>query len=249
MRGAIMAERTPEATQQIAARIAGYTLLLLMASGFVGMFAFGGDPIVAGDAAATAHNILSHERAFRGSLVCEIIMLNCDVVLALALYALLRPVNGILALLGSFWRIANAVLLGVGVAASLVALDLFNNPHFMSLLSVVQSHALALIFFDLHDRLSLFGLLFFCFGAGVHSWLLYESRYIPRILSGLYLFASIEMLLCCFAFILFPHSRSVLDPVFLIPDVPAELLTALWLAIKGVNLSAQTPGTPLAPVK
>jgi len=211
-----------------------------MVSGFTGMFAFGSDGIVAGDAAATAHNILAHERAVRGSLVCEIVMLNCDIVLALALYALLKQVNGTLALLGSFWRFANAVLLGVGVASSLVALDLFSNPHYMSLLSADQSHGLALLFFDLHNRLSLFGLLFFCFGAGIHSWLLYKSRYIPRILSGFYLFASIEMLFCCFAFILFPHSGKFLDPAFLIPDVPAELFTALWLAIKGVQLPVST---------
>jgi hypothetical protein len=231
-----MAERTTGAGQQVAARIAGSTLLLLMVSGFTGMFAFGGNPIVDGDAAATAHNILAHESSFRGSLLCEIVMLNCDVVLALALYALLKPVNGTLALLGSFWRVANAVLLGVGVAASLVALDLYSNPYYMSLLSAEQSHALALLFFDVHARLSLFGLLFFCFGAAVHSWLLYESGYIPRILSGLYLFASIEMLFCCFIFILLPRTRAVLDPAFLIPDVPAELLTALWLTIKGVRL-------------
>jgi hypothetical protein len=112
-----MADDTTEASQRIAARIAGYTLLLLMVSGFTGMLAFGGHPIVAGDAAATARNILADERSFRGGLVCEIVMFNCDVVLALALYALLKPVNSTLALLGSFWRIANAVLLGAGIAS------------------------------------------------------------------------------------------------------------------------------------
>ncbi len=231
-----MTERTTEATQRIAARIAGWTLLLLMVSGFTGMFAFGGNPIVDGDAAATAQNILAHERAFRGSLTCGIVMLNCDVVLALALYALLAPVNGTLALLGSFWRIANAVVLAVGVAASLVALDLFSNTNYMSLLNGNQLHPIALIFFDLNYRLSLMGLMSFCLGAGVHSWLLYKSRYIPRIISGLYLFACIEMLLCCFTFLIFPKTREVLDPAFVVPDALAELSAALWLAIKGVKL-------------
>lgn len=106
---------------------------MLMASGFIGMFAFGGNPIVDGDAAGTAQNVIAHERAFRGSVACEIIMLNCDVVLALALYALLKPLNGTLALLGSFWRVANAGVFAVGVAASLVALELFSNHNYMSL--------------------------------------------------------------------------------------------------------------------
>jgi hypothetical protein len=93
-----------------------------------------------------------------------------------------------------------------------------------------------MFFFDLHNRLSLMGLMFFCFGAGIHSWLLYQSRYIPRIISGLYLFSCVEMLLCCFTFILFPNTRAVLDPAFLVPDFFAELSAALWLALKGAKL-------------
>jgi hypothetical protein len=231
-----MIERSTEATQRTAARIAGCTLLLLMASGFLGMFV-GGNQIIDGDAAATAHNMLVHERAFRWGLLCEVVMLNCDVVLALALYALLKPVNRTLSLLGSFWRIANAGVLGVGVAACLVALDLFSNPNYMSLLDGGQLRPVALILFDLHDRLSLMGLMFFCLGAGVHSWLLYRSRYIPRIISGLYLFACTEMLLCCFIFLIFPKTRDVLDPAFVVPDALAELSAALWLALKGVKLT------------
>ena len=110
----------------------------------------------------------------------------------------------------------------------------------MSLMNGGQSHALALIFFDLHDRLSLMGLMFFCFGAGIHSWLLYRSRYIPRIISALYLSACMEMLLCCFLFILFPGIRGVLDPAFMVPDALAELSAALWLALKGAALPIST---------
>jgi hypothetical protein len=230
-----MVYRTAEDSQRIAARIAGFTLLFLMVSGLIGMFVHGGH-IVNGDAAATAQNILAHERGFRIGLVCEFVMLSCDVVLALALFALLKPVNSTLALLGSFWRVANAVVLAVGIAANLVSLDLLGDPHFMALSSPDQLHAIAMMFFDLHHHLSLMGLMFFCLGAGVHSWLLYRSKYIPRIISGLYLFASVEMLLCSFAFLVFPKIRAVLDPGIVVPDFFAELSAALWLAFKGVKL-------------
>lgn len=240
-----MARGTTEATQRIAARIAGFTLLLLMASGLAGMFVFGGHHVGVGDATAAARNILAHERGVRGALVCEIVMLNCDVVLALALYALLKPVNTTLALLGSFWRVANAMLLAVGVAARLVSLDLLSNPNYMPLLNTDQGDALSLIFSGLHNRLSLMGLMFFCLGAGTHSWLLYKSGYIPRVISGLYLFACVEMLLCSFMFIVFPKTRAVVDPAFIVPDFFAELFAALWLALKGIKLPAQD--TALSP--
>jgi hypothetical protein len=177
---AIMEHPSTLATQSTAARIAGWTLLLLMVSGFMGMFAFGASPIVDGDAVATAQKMLKHEHAFRGSLTCEIVMLNCDVVLALALYALLKPVSSTLALLGSFWRFANAGALGVGIASSLVALDLFSSPKYMLLMDGNLSHALALVFFDLHNRLSLMGLMFFCFGAGIHSWFAVQVAIHPK---------------------------------------------------------------------
>ncbi len=80
------------------------------------------------------------------------------------------------------------------------------------------------------------GLMFFCFGAGIHSSLLFKSRYIPRIISALYLFACMDMLLCCFFFILFPGTKDVLDPAFIVPDALAELSAALWLALKGAAL-------------
>lgn len=231
-----MIDRTSEASQRIAARVAGITLLVLMASGFLGMFGFGHHLIVDGNAAATARNILMHERGFRAGLVCGLVMLNCDVVLALALFALLEPVNRPLALLGSFWRVANAMMLAVGIAAGLVSLDLLGNPHYTSLLNSDQLNALAMMFFDLRHHLSLMGLMFFCFGAGIHSWLLLRSGYIPRVISGLYLFASCEMLLGCFLFILFPATRAVLDPAIVVPDFVAELWVALWLTFKGVKL-------------
>jgi hypothetical protein len=240
-----MTHHPTEASQRTAARIAGITLLLLMAVGLAGMFARGGHLVVGGDAGTTAHNILEHERRFRAGLVCEFVMLNCDVILALALFALLNPVNSALALLGSFWRIANAIVLAIGVAASLVSLDFLRNAHSVSLLSSGQLEGTAMMmFFNFHTQVSLMGLMFFCLGAGVHSWLLLRSGYIPRVISGLYLFASVEMLLCCFVFILFSKSRAVLDPGFVVPDFLAELAAALWLTLKGVNLSSHKEWEP-----
>jgi hypothetical protein len=231
-----MTEETIQ-SQRIAARIAGFTLLALMISGFMGMF-ISGHLVVDGNADLTVRNILTHERAFRVGLVFEFLMLSCDVLLALALYALLKPVNSTLALLGSFWRIANAIILGVGIAATLVSLDLISDPQSMSLLKPDESHAFVLIFLDLSSQLSLIGLMCFCIGAGFHSWLLYRSKYIPRLISGLYLFSCVEMLMCCLAFIIFPNIRTWLDPAFVVPDFIAELSVALWLALKGVRIAA-----------
>jgi Domain of unknown function (DUF4386) len=232
-----MAQRTTEASQRIAARVAGFTLLLLIASGVLGIFVFQRGIIVSADAAATARNLLAHERSFRVGIACGIVMLNCDIVLALALYALLKPVNATLALLGAFWRVANAILLGVGVSATLVALRLLGGgaPCLVSF-KADQLHALAMLFLGIPSATSTMGLLFFCLGAATHSYLLFQSRYIPRILSAAYLVVALQLLAGCFALIIFPSVARWMGLGYIAPDFIVELSVALWLAFKGAAI-------------
>jgi hypothetical protein len=64
-------ESGDENSQQVYARIAGVSLLVIILSRVSS-----NNLIVSGDAAATAHNILAHERQFRIGLAGEMIMLN-----------------------------------------------------------------------------------------------------------------------------------------------------------------------------
>jgi hypothetical protein len=217
--------------------VAGFTLLLLIVSGMIGMFVMDASLIVGGDAAATAHNLLAHERRFRVGILCGIVMLNCDIVLALALYGLLKPVNATLALLGAFWRVANAMVLGTGIAVSLGVLDLFGQPHYLAVFTTEQLQALGMLFLNMRGRDTTIELIFFSLGAGVHSYLLLKSGYIPKALSGLYLFATAEVLVCAVVLLVFPLAKSVLSPGYIMIDFVAELLAALWLAFKGARIS------------
>jgi len=231
-----MTQPTTEASQRTAARIAGFTLLLLILSGVLGSFVFQAHLIVSNDPAATAHNILAHQSRFRLGLASGTIMFNCDVVLALALYALLKPVNGTLALLGTFWRIANATVLATGVATNLIALDLLSGAHYLAPFTTAQQQTLSSIFMSIGDGCSTLGLIFFCFGAAVHSYLLLESGYIPKLLSAAYLFVAVQLLLCTFALMVYPHLADVFGLVYVLPDFVVELSVALWLAVKGANI-------------
>jgi Domain of unknown function (DUF4386) len=221
-------------SQRASARIAGISLLVIILSSVSS-----NDLVVSADAAATAHNILTHGLRFRIGLAGEMIMLNSDVVLALALYRLLKPVNETLALLGAFWRIANATVLGVGIIVSLVASDLLGDAHYPTAFKTDQVQALARQLLDVHGTGMLVGLIFFGFGAGIHSYLFWKSRYIPRILAGSYLVVTAAIVACCFAIILFPGLDAIIDPWFIAPDFVVELSVALWLTIKGVNLGLQ----------
>lgn len=238
-----MTRHATETSQRGAARIAGCALLLIILSGVVGTLIGRDHMDVSGDAVATARNILAHPTRFRIGTAFEIVMFNSDVVLAVALYVLLKPVNPALALLGAFWRLGNAIVLGVSVALSLAALDLLGGAHYLKVFNADQLQAQAKFFLDMHETGSLVGLVFFSLGAAVHSYLLIKSAYISRLLSGLYLFGAVWLLLCCFGFIIAPNSMTVFNTAFIVPDFVAELLVALWLTCKGAKVPQPVDAT------
>jgi len=231
-----MSSHSPEDSQRLAARIAGFTLLLLICSGLLSNFIFNPPLLIESNPAATLQNIVSHERTFRYGIAAEIVMFNCDIVLAIALYALLKRVNDPLALLGTIWRSANAIVLGGTVGLSLLILNLPRSSAYVAAFPPPQIQALIKLLSELRSHGSFIGLSFFCLGAGVHSWLLFKSRYIPRILSGFYLFCCAEMLIFCFLFLIFPTFSKVIGWWYVFPDFFAELFTALWLAFKGAKI-------------
>jgi hypothetical protein len=216
--------------RQRAARTAGIALLVICASALLS-----NDLIVAGDALATANNLRTHEGWFRIGILGEFTMLNGDIVLAVALYFLLAPVHRPLALLGSLWRLANAGLLAVGVVANSVALDSVTNSS--GTLQPLQASVMNM-WLDAHGTAESVGLIFFGLGAGVHSYLFYRSKYIPRTLSGAYLIVTALIFISCTGMLLIPALQRVAAPWILAPDFLVEVAVALWLTIKGVSRSA-----------
>lgn len=236
-------ESSDENSQRVYARVAGVSLLIIIMSSFLS-----NNLIVPEDAAVTARNILTHERQFRIGLAGELIMLNFDFILAVALYALLKPINRSLALLGTLWRIGNAIVLGVGVVVSLVALDDLGDVHYLTAFKTDQMQAIARQLLDIHGTAMIIGLILFGFGAATHSYLFWQSRYIPRVLAASYLLVAVLIVVCCFAIIVFPGLDAIIDPWFVVPDFIVELVVALWLIIKGVNLTVQR-SRPVVPVE
>jgi hypothetical protein len=213
------------------ARIAGLALLLICLSAFLS-----NTLIVAGDAVATAHNIVAHERWFRVGIAGEVLMANCDIMLAVALYVVLEPVNAPLALLGMLWRFANAILLCVGVVVSLVAVDMLDDVHYLTAFRSGQMAAIARELFDIHGTAMAVGLVLFALGAATHACLFWTARYIPRPLSGAYVIVTVVIALSCSAVIVWPSLDTIIDPWLIAPDFVVELAVALWLLFKGIDV-------------
>jgi hypothetical protein len=120
---------------------------------------------------------------------------------------------------------------------SLVALDLLGDAHYLTAFRIDQIQALARQCLDVHGTAAEVGLIFFGLGAAVHSALLLKSRYIPRLLAGLYLAVALEVVICCVAIIVFPSLDAIIDPGFILPDFLVELIVGLWLLVKGAAIA------------
>jgi len=94
---------TIDESQRNAARVVGLSYLLALPPAIFAEFYVRGQLIVSGDVAQTARNIMAHERLFRLGTASNLSVFAIDVVLIMALYVVLMPINRSLALLATGW--------------------------------------------------------------------------------------------------------------------------------------------------
>lgn len=227
----ISAERPPQAY----ARTAGVLYLIIIAAGIFAEAFVRGPLVVSGDAAATAANILESEQLFRNAFAGEILLLCCDVALALIFYVMLKPIDANLALLTAFFRLVMAAVSGVNALNHYEALILLSGADYLAAFSDAQLHAMALFSFAKHSKGYDIALVFFGFYCLILGYLIFRSGYLPRLIGGLLIVASFGYLANSFAAFLAPEIGRMLFPWSLLPALVAELSLALWLLIMGVN--------------
>jgi len=223
------------------ARIAGFIYLAAMAlSIFAQMFIL--DRIVLeGDAAATAHNILASEGLFRLGIAIDVVIFASDVVIAWAFYELLKAVDGSLALLGAFLRVADGAILAVTAFSALITLRLLSGAAYLRGIDVSQLQGLARLFISARGSGFYVGFVFLGLGSTVFAYLLFRSRYVPRLLAGWGIFASAALALGSLAVILSPWFAANASLLYMIPMFFYEVPLGLWFLIKGVNAPVPEP--------
>jgi hypothetical protein len=231
-----MSDRTAVTSPQLYARICGVLYLYIIVAGIFAE-SVRSKLIVSADAAATARNIMANESLFRLAFSGELLHLACDVAVAVLLYALLRPVNRNIALLAAFMRLASDVVLAVASLSHLAALRLLENEGYLESFQPEQLQSLALLALKMHGSAYAISLVFFGFACLALGHLVFRAAYLPKALGILLGIAGACYLVDSFALFLAPALSSALFPVIFLPAFVAELGLALWLIIKGVDLT------------
>ncbi len=225
--------RTREDSQRRAARLAGLMYLVTVATWGLAFYARSG-LVDHADPAATVANVVAHERLFRLSMVGDLVTGAGVAVLIVALWVLLSPVNKNIAFLAVIWRLVDP-LLGVVTLSSLSMLFLSSGAEYLNALEASQLQAFAMLTVWLDGAGFIVSAIFLGLGSAAFSYLLFESRYVPRALAGFGVLASLLATVCGLMTILFPAFATV-AAAGLLPILVYEIALGLWLLVKGVRI-------------
>ena len=231
-----MLNRIADLSQRKAARVAGLLYLLVIVSGVIAEFFVRQNLIVPGDAAETAHNIIANEWLFRIGFVSDLIMITCFLLLALALYVVLKPVNKNLASLMVLIVLVGTAIAGINMLNHFAALVLLSGADYLTVFEADQLHALVMIFLNLHEAGT--------FIAQILSWgpwllplgyLVFKSGYFPRILGVLLMIACFGHLIKGLQYFLVPDYEVITYPGLAVATI-AEFSLCGWLLFKGAKI-------------
>jgi hypothetical protein len=235
MRAAVVTDKNAEASPRFRARIAGFFWLMTILTGASALF-IGGRFVVPGDATATAANILAHEPSFRLGVAANLIATACYLAATLFVYDLLKPVNRNLSLLAAFFSLVGCAVGAVSFLFYLAPLVVLGSAQYLSVFTVEQLRALALLFLKLYEQTSNIGFAFFGLHVFLVGCLILRSTFLPRLVGALMVFGGVGWLTLSFTNLLSPPLARYLLPYIMAPGILGEASLTLWLLVMGVNV-------------
>jgi hypothetical protein len=193
--------------------------------------------IVAEKVMDTAHNILSNEVLFRIGIVNELITSVVAVILALALYVLLKPVNKNLALLALLLKLTEAILLAVIALSDFIALLILKGQAALALSEPERMLALVGLFFNMRISVSSIPMVFLGLNLMLFLYLLFQSKYVPGILAGFGILSYALIFIYALLTMLSPNYAAIMliQSICWAPSCIFEVVIGLWLLLKGIK--------------
>lgn len=231
-----MTEQTRGASPRQLARMAGALYLINIVLGAFATAIVPAIVVVSGDAAATAHNIQTHELLYRLGLVAHLVVTVTNVPLALIFYELFKVVNRRLALLDAFFILVATAIEAAGLLNEFAPLVLLGSGPYTSALPAAQLQVLAYlptvlsgIHYSIHT-------VFFGFDIIIFAYLVLRSTFLPRAIGVLLAIDGLAYLVYSFANLLAPGFAAQLVPWIQLPALIGEGSLCLWLLLVGVDV-------------
>ena len=234
-----MSNHNTDMSLRRAARIAGFMFLFAFIVPTLNWALVLSKFNVANDALATANNIMTQEFLFRMGLTIELIMPLGLIVLALALFIILKTVNKSLTLFALLLKVVEATLAAVIVLVSFAALQSINREVYPAAFSLEQLQFPAGLILNSHTALFSIPMVFLGLDMMVFTYLFLKSKFIPGVLAGFGILSFALIFIHALMFILAPEyaAMPVNQIIFWAPSGLFEIVIGIWLLVKGVNVA------------
>ncbi|MBC7447639.1 MAG: DUF4386 domain-containing protein [Hymenobacteraceae bacterium] len=230
-----MTARTIETSPQVYARFGGALYLAIILFGAFAEGFVSSKLEVAGNAVATAHNILAAPGLWRLGVAANVLLVVCAVPLLWIEYLLLRPVSKTLVVLAVLLNVVSLSVEAISKVFLLVVLPTLENADYLHAFGGHQVPMLANLALKLHAISFNIALLFFGGTCLVNGYLIFKSGYFPKVLGILLQVAGGGYLVGCSAALFTPALADILLPAVLLLPLVGESSVCLWLLVKGVN--------------
>jgi len=220
-----------EASPRFKARMAGVCQLMEAVTAAFGEVIIPGKLVVAGSAAATAANILRHERLFWLGFALSLIGVAFHIAWALLMYELLKPVNRSLSRLAAFVILVGCAIQALTSLLYLAPLPILQGGSSLSAFTPEQLQALALVFLRLNDYAFQIYLVFFGTWCLLIGYLILRSTFLPRILGVLLAISGLGWVTY-----LSPPLANHLWPFIAAASALGEIPLEFWLIVMGLNV-------------
>jgi hypothetical protein len=235
-----MQERVVDSSQRVYARFAGLmyiVVLLLDIAGGVIVSSIEGT----GTFVEVSHRIIASETLYRVALAISLLGSMSTILLAVALYATLKPVDGNLSLMALLFRLAETAVGAVGIV---IAFSVLQNQLAANHAGAFDASQLGVLANLSPATTTAMSAIFFCAGSTIFFYVFLKSGYIPRSLSAWGIFASLVYMAVWFTDLILPNRPGLVIILGSLPILIAEVGTALWLLIAGIR----NPSNVAAPV-
>ncbi len=185
--------------------------------------------------------VSAHPNQVAGAVLLWIISAFTSVGIAISLYPVLKEWNAGLALGSVIFRTIEAAFYMVVYLGLMSLVTLGQQFTTAAAADRTSLQAIGDLLVSTREHAGLLAVFAFCLGAFMYYYLLFQSRLIPRWLSGFGIVAIILMMAAC-VLALFSGNRITSYIPLAAPIAVQEMVLGVWLIVKGFNPSAVASG-------
>jgi hypothetical protein len=193
--------------------------------------------IVAGNASATLHNILAHQTLFRVGFSAHLFELLLNILAEIISFYLFRRVNVLVAAVSLCAGMVGIAVEAVALLIAYVPLQLAVAGSALGGFTPEQLHAFASFSMQWKQAALLLSWAFYGLDELAGGFLIFRSRFLPRVLGILLAIAGLCYFTSGFLSFLAPSLHARLYSFLSFACLPGEALTSLWMATVGLNVA------------